>query len=384
MNFACEVECRALVRALKLVTPTIQRRNSVPVLSTVCLTAKKSTLKVEGTDLDHTVSVDVRVAGNGRGAVCVGAKRLLGVLKMLPPGETISLATTDAGLDIGTAAGFLTIYGTIPENDFPEMDPPGEDSRGVLTANFAPSLARVKPFISKEPTRYCLNGVYLHGIEGRLSLVTTDGHRMAIAHDCGDASFLPKGAIVPTVAVGAYLRLFGNDDAVRVRNIAGSWMEFRSGGRRLITKLIDGTYPDYGRVIPGATTASVTVDRIALDRLAALALAVNTTAAAYSRNIILSVQHGKLVLDTRHPDCGSMIAPLPILRSEGDFPAVAFNSWYLREMISAAGGDDFTIRTTGSYELARIDADGVTLVLMPMRSNEARPLPVRQHLEAAE
>jgi DNA polymerase-3 subunit beta len=261
------IERAVLLKAVSQAQSVVERRNTIPILANVLIEAEGDTVSFRATDLDIEV-VDKATAKVERpGATTVAAVTLHEIVRKLPDGALVQLTADGATGRLEVQAGRSNFsLATLPKEDFPVM------TTSEYSANFAamaPVLRRLfdksKFAISTEETRYYLNGVYLHVSEGDdgpvLRCVATDGHRLARV----DAP-LPKGAdgmpgvIVPRKTVGELRKLLENDETEIAVSVSETKIRFATPAITLTSKVIDGTFPDYSRVIPTGNTRRLEVD----------------------------------------------------------------------------------------------------------------------------
>jgi DNA polymerase-3 subunit beta len=261
---------------------------------------------------------------------------------------------------------------TLPESDFPDL------AAGDMTHKFTLSAADLKRLIDKaqfaistEETRYYLNGIYLHvagsGNSQTLRAVATDGHRLAqvdLPAPAGAAGM--PGIIVPRKTVGEVQRLIEDSEIEVAIELSQTKIRFAIGDVVLTSKLIDGTFPDYGRVIPVGNDKELTVDKAdfeaAVDR-------VSTISSERGRAVKLSLSSGKLVLSVTNPDSGSATEELEVDYA-ADALDIGFNSRYLLDIASQIEGEVAVLKLAdpGSPTLIQDrDAQNALYVLMPMR-----------------
>ena len=273
------IERAALLKAVSQAQSVVERRNTIPILANVLIEAEGSDVSFRATDLDIEVVDKVAAQVERAGATTVSATLLHEIVRKLPDGALISL-TAD------TAAGRLTVeagrsnfsLATLPREDFPVM------ASSEYASNFAapaPVLRRLfdksKFAISTEETRYYLNGVYLHiaDAEGGKALrcVATDGHRLArIDAEMPEGAAEMPGVIVPRKTVGELRKLLDDDEMEIAVSVSETKIRFATPAITLTSKVIDGTFPDYTRVIPQGNTRKMEVDAAdfarAVDRVA--------------------------------------------------------------------------------------------------------------------
>lgn len=365
------IERSAFLKALNHVQSVVERRNTIPILSNVLVQAAGGQLKLTATDLDIEIVESAPALVARDGATTVPAHMLYDIVRKLPDGAQLEL-------EQGPDTGRVSIYAgrsrfslqALPPEDFPDLAAGDFANRFTLAAADLKGLIEKTRFaISTEETRYYLNGIYLHEVAAghRLRAVATDGHRLAqaqIARPDG-AKGMP-GVIVPRKTVLEVVKLIeGVDEDVEVA-LSPSKIRFTAGNLILTSKLIDGTFPDYERVIPRHNDKQLDVDtRLfsdAVDR-------VSTISMEKGRAVKLNISSGRLVLTVNNPDSGS--AEEEIACTYGGEPIdIGFNSRYLLDVASQVKSDSMTISLAdaGSPTIIRDPGDEQALyVLMPMR-----------------
>jgi DNA polymerase-3 subunit beta len=367
------IERAALLKALSHIHRIVERRNTIPILSNVLIEAKDGQLELKATDLDleatEVAPADVAQAG----ATTVSAHIFHDIVRKLADGAQVSLEIApDTGQLLLRSGRSRFHLQCLPASDFPDLTagefahsfelPAVELRRLIDNAQFA---------ISTEETRYYLNGIYFHTAEtdGKTMLraVATDGHRLARIETPAPAGAAGMpGVIAPRKAVGEILKLL-EDPASDVRiEISQVKARFRFGDVTLTTKLIDGTFPDYNRVIPLHNDKRLIVDKEqfqkAVDR-------VSTISSERGRAIKLSIGDGRMTLSVNNPDSGSATEEIEV-----DYDAapmdIGFNSRYLLEIAQQLSGDTALIKLAdpGSPTII-MDREGAQAlyVLMPLR-----------------
>ncbi|MGN6463189.1 MAG: DNA polymerase III subunit beta, partial [Pseudolabrys sp.] len=251
------VERSALLKSLGHVHRVVERRNTIPILANVLLRADKGKLSLKATDLDLEVIETIAAEVSPGGSTTVPAHMFYEIVRKLPEGTQVVLEASGdrAILAIRAGRSRFTLQ-TLPESDFPDL------AAGEMTHKFTLAAKDLKRLIDKtqfaistEETRYYLNGIYLH-VAGaakaqKLRAVATDGHRLAQAElDAPKGADGMPGIIVPRKTVGEVQRLIEDLDADVSIELSQTKIRFTIGDVVLTSKLIDGTFPDYGRVIP--------------------------------------------------------------------------------------------------------------------------------------
>ncbi|KXF79027.1 DNA polymerase III subunit beta [Paramesorhizobium deserti] len=362
-----------LLKSLNHVHRVVERRNTIPILSNVLLQADGASLQLKATDLDLEITEATAGMVEQAGATTVPAHLLYDIVRKLPDGAEVQLATNPDGNSLAVLSGRSNFrLQCLPQSDFPEL------TAGSFTHTFRLESTALKRLIdrtqfaiSTEETRYYLNGIYLHAIESdgalKLRAVATDGHRLARAElDAPAGSEGMPGIIIPRKTVAELQKLVDDPDVAVTVELSDAKIRFTIGSVVLTSKLIDGTFPDYQRVIPSGNDKKLTIDRqsfaSAVDR-------VSTISSERGRAVKLAIADGQLTLTVNNPDSGSATDELPA-EYDADPIEIGFNSKYLLDITSQLSGSDaiFMLADAGSPTLVRDTGDENALyVLMPMR-----------------
>lgn len=361
-----------LLKSLNHVQRVVERRNTIPILSNVLLKADGGSLVLKATDLDLEVMETTAASIDQGGATTVSAHMLYDIVRKLPEGSEVMMAVgDDNGLKLVSGRSQFRLQ-MLPEGDFPDLTA-GEFTHTfrMVCPDFKQLIDRTQFAISTEETRYYLNGIYLHCVEdeGKIMLraVATDGHRLAQAQTTApDGAEGMPGIIVPRKAVGEVQKLLeGSDESVTIE-LSDSKIRFTVGQVVLTSKLIDGTFPDYNRVIPAGNDKELVLDRStfasAVDR-------VSTIASDRGRAVKLSLSDGQLTLSVNNPDSGSAEEEISVGYSAEPLD-IGFNSKYLLDITNQLSADEttFMLADPGSPTLIHEKANaGALYVLMPMR-----------------
>jgi DNA polymerase-3 subunit beta len=367
------VERAELLKSLGHVHRVVERRNTIPILANVLVKADRGKLSLKATDLDLEVTDSTAAEVSPGGSTTVPAHMFYEIVRKLPEGAQIVLEGSGdrAVLSLRAGRSRFTLQ-TLPESDFPDL------AAGEMSHSFKLPAADLKRLIDKtqfaistEETRYYLNGIYLHTAgtakSGMLRAVATDGHRLAQVE-----LPLPQGAagmpgiIVPRKTVGEVQRLVETGEGDVAVELSAGKIRFTIGNVVLTSKLIDGTFPDYARVIPVNNDKSLVVDKkdfeAAVDR-------VSTVSSERGRAVKLSITGGRLVLSVTNPDSGSATEEIEV-EYDADPLDIGFNSRYLLDIAAQIEGEVAVLKLAdpGSPTLIQDkDAKGALYVLMPMR-----------------
>ena len=369
------IERSNLLKSLSHVHRVVERRNTIPILSNVLLKTEGEGLRLKATDLDLEITETVAAQSEQPGATTVPAHLLYDIVRKLPDGAEVKLSTSEDGGQMTVSAGRSNFkLQCLPESDFPDITAGAlSHSFTIKSADFARLIDRTQFAISTEETRYYLNGIYLHTIEAdgdlRLRAVATDGHRLARTDNMAPAgSEGMPGIIVPRKTVGELQKLLGDIDneAEITVELSDAKIRFTIGPVVMTSKLIDGTFPDYQRVIPQNNDKALTLDRqtfsAAVDR-------VSTISSERGRAVKLAVSDSQLTLTVNSPDSGTATEELAVGYDSDDIE-IGFNARYLLDITSQLSGEEtvFMLADPGSPTLIKDGGDDQTLyVLMPMR-----------------
>jgi DNA polymerase-3 subunit beta len=365
------IERSAFLRALNHVQSVVERRNTIPILSNVLVQARGADLKLTATDLDIEIVESVPALVAVAGATTVPAHMLYDIVRKLPDGAQLELDHTADQNRVAIFAGRSRFsLQSLPPEDFPDLASGDAGNRFAIAASDLKGLIDKTRFaISTEETRYYLNGIYLHEVAAgaKLRAVATDGHRLAQAEiERPDGAKGMPGVIVPRKTVLEVVKLIeGLDGEVEVA-LSTSKIRFSAGNLQLTSKLIDGTFPDYERVIPRHNDKVLEVETAvfssAVDR-------VSTISMEKGRAVKLNIGPSKLVLTVNNPDSGSAEEEIAATYSSDPID-IGFNSRYLLDVAGQIKSDhiQFHLADAGSPTIIRDPADAQALyVLMPMR-----------------
>ena len=367
------IERSNLLKSLNHVHRVVERRNTIPILSNVLLRAEAGDLHLKATDLDLEIFEKAPAMVEQAGATTVPAHMLYDIVRKLPDGAEVMLAIDpEAGVLKVTSGRSRFTLQVLPQGDFPDIAT-GEFSHKfrIASAQLKGLIEHTQFAISTEETRYYLNGIYLHSVEqeGKLMLraVATDGHRLASAQiEAPSGCEGMPGVIIPRKAVGEIQKLIEDPEAVVAIELSEAKIRITVGAVVLTSKLIDGTFPDYNRVIPTGNDRELVMDRAsfasAVDR-------VSTISSERGRAVKLQLGDGNLVLTVNNPDSGSATEELPVGYTAEPLE-IGFNSRYLLDITGQLSGEEavFMLADSGSPTLIRDSSQsGAIYVLMPMR-----------------
>lgn len=367
------IERAALLRSLGHVQSVVERRNTIPILSNVLMKAENGRLSLSATDMDLEVVETVAAQITGEGRITAPAHTLYDIVRKLRDGAQVELdASGDHGTMVLRSGRSTFTLACLPAEDYPIMGGAPLSHEFLLSANDLKSLIdRTRFAISTEETRYYLNGIFLHATRSGevqvLRAAATDGHRLArVEVPLPEGADGMPGIIVPRKTVQELRKLLEEvGQAVRIE-LSDTKIRFDLGDGILTSKLIDGTFPEYDRVIPAGNDKILEVDcklfAEAVDR-------VSTISTEKSRAVKLAAEHGMLTLSATSPENGTATEEIEVGYSSTPLE-IGFNSRYLLDITQQIEGDglQFVLSDSGSPTIVRDSGDHSALyVLMPMR-----------------
>ncbi len=370
-----KIERSVLLKSLGHIQSVVEKRNTIPILSNVLLESDGGALNLAATDLDLAISERVVAECSESGGITAPAHTLYDIVRKLPDGSQVELSYDPDSDRLTISAGRSRFtLSCLPKEDFPVMtegDLP--HSFQVPSANLKRLIDKTRFAVSTEETRYYLNGIYLHVISDDggakvLRGVATDGHRLArfdMAQPEGLDDDMP-GVIVPRKAVGELRKMIDEFEGDIEISLSETKIRLTFADVVLTSKLIDGTFPDYSRVIPEGNDKVMEVDS---KKFAEAVDRVSTISTEKTRSIKLSLNEGNLRLSVNSPDQGTAKEGIEASYSADDME-IGFNSRYLLDILSQIEGDVTQVilaDSTAPTILKDLTDDGALYVLMPMR-----------------
>ena len=366
------IERATLLKGLSHVQSVVERRNTIPILSNVLIEADASgAIRLMATDLDLQINEQVAAAVDQAGSTTVSAHTLFDIARKLPEGAQVQLTAAEGRMTIVAGRARFSL-GTLPRDDFPVI------AEGDLPTAFELPAETLKQIIDKtrfaistEETRYYLNGIFLHvaedGGEAVLKAAATDGHRLArVTVKRPDGAEAMPDVIVPRKCVAELRKLLDEVDGSVGVSLSATKIRFDLGQAILTSKLIDGTFPDYSRVIPTANDKILKLDPRSfmqgVDR-------VSTIATEKTRAVKMALDRDRITLSVTSPENGTAAEEVP-----GDYSAagfeIGFNSRYLMDILGQIDGDLVEVHLADAAAPTLIrenDKAPALYVLMPMR-----------------
>ena len=367
------VERGALLKALGHVQSVVERRNTIPILSNVLIQAAKGKLTLTATDLDIEIVESLPSDVLRNGAATAPAHMLYDIVRKMPGGAQVQaeLLTGDSGRLAVSAGSIRFELACLPQEDFPQVSAGALPHKFRLDASDLMALVDKTRFaISTEETRFYLNGIYVHVAEDKdktLRAVATDGHRLARYDlELPDGAAGMPGIIVPRKTVAELRRLLEDSEGAIEIGLSDTKIQFTFSGVQLTSKLIDGSFPEYQRVIPTNNDKVLMLDAKefshAVDR-------VSTISADKTRAVKLNIDKDSVTLSVVNPESGTATEDLGANYS-AEAIEIGFNARYLLDITGQVEGKEvrFLLADSGSPTLIEDTDDARTLyVLMPMR-----------------
>lgn len=367
-----------LLRSLGRVHRIVERRNTIPILSNVLIEADGNAgagkIRLKSTDLDLEVTEETEATVEQAGAATVPAHLLYDIVRKLPEGGEVLLSLDAEGKFVTVVSGRSNFrLESLPRGDFPELSAEGFSHVFELPAKHLKYLIDATQFaVSTEETRYYLNGIYLHAAEAdgaqKLRAVATDGHRLACVDvEAPEQAAAMPGIIIPRKTVSELQKLLGEMGEANIKaELSDAKIRLTMGSVILVSKLIDGVFPDYQRVIPFNNEKRLEVKRAefvaAVDR-------VSTISTDRGRAVKLALAADMVVLTVNSPDSGTAEDKITAAY-DAEAMEIGFNSRYLLDIAGQLSGEtiSFMLADGGAPTLIRDNEDAQALyVLMPMR-----------------
>lgn len=365
------IERATLLKGLGHVHSVVERRNTIPILSNVLIEAQEEGgLRLMATDLDLQINETVPADVSEPGATTVPAHTLFEIVRKLNEGSQVELIAAEGRMQVNAGRARFTLS-TLPRDDFPVI------AEGDLPTSFELPAATLRQIIDKtrfaistEETRYYLNGIYLHVSDEAqpvLKAAATDGHRLArVTVPRPDGAQGMPGVIIPRKCVTELRKLLDELDGTLQLSLSESKIRFGLGNAVLTSKLIDGTFPDYSRVIPTANDKLLRLDprsfEEGVDR-------VSTIASERTRAVKMSLDRDRVTLSVTSPENGTAAEEV-----SADYGAdgieIGFNARYLLDILGQIEGDVMEVHLADAAAptlLRENDKAPALYVLMPMR-----------------
>jgi len=365
------IERATLLKGLGHVHSVVERRNTIPILSNVLIEAEADGgLRLMATDLDLQINETVEANVSEPGAITVPAHTLFDIVRKLPEGSQVELIAAEGRMQVNAGRARFTLA-TLPRDDFPVIAEGDLPTRFELpAATLRQVIDKTRFAISTEETRYYLNGIYVHVSDEAqpvLKAAATDGHRLArVTVPRPEGAQGMPGVIIPRKCVGELRKLLDEVDGTVQISLSESKVRFGLGNAVLTSKLIDGTFPDYSRVIPTANDKLLKLDPRSLEEGVDR---VSTIASERTRAVKMALDRDRVTLSVTSPENGTASEDVP-----ADYAAdgieIGFNARYLLDILGQIEGDVMEVHLADAAAptlLRENDKAPALYVLMPMR-----------------
>ena len=358
-----------LLRELQLFQGIVERKNTIPILANVLLDAKDGEVKFLATDLEVALRSKCEATVTKAGSLTLPAKKLYEIVKSLPDTD-IRIAEDKTGVKVA-ADRFDSRIQTLPKDDFPTLPDGGANPTASLAGSALKEMVAKTQFaITGEDTRYFLNGAQFVLRGDSMTLVATDGHRLALVtfKRDGDAAAPEVKAILPKKTLGELGRLLSEGDAAVSYERGENHLFFEVGGRKLISRMIDGQFPAYERVIPKGNDKHIEFER---ERLTNAVKRVALMSNERSRAVKFQIEKGKVDVTSSSPELGEAHETLPV-DYDGTSMQICFNAQYVLDFLAVVATDVVALELKDEVSQAvmtPVGAEGYdyTYVIMPMR-----------------
>ena len=362
MKFTVSKE--ALLDGLQKVQHVVSTRTTLPILSNVLLVAEGGRLRLTTTDLDVGITGTVEANVSKEGATTLPAKRLVNIIRELPASEVEISVDAKNVASIQCGPSFFKIIG-LGQDDFPPLpDFQGAKEYRIPQTLLRDGLKKTSYAISTDETRYVLNGIYTSFREGKLTLVATDGRRLAmVENDLDFPASQEVDLIIPTKAIQELQRLLSNEGEVLV-SLSDNQISFAIGDHLLVSKLIEGNYPNYRQVIPGDSS-----ERVELPREATLETVrrVSLLSSDKSNSVKLVFSPNQVEVTANSPDVGEARETMEVAY-EGKNLQIAFNPEFLKAPLQNLEEETVYLDLIDEMSPGVVRIEGSFLyVIMPMR-----------------
>lgn len=357
-----------LLKPLTSVSGIVERRHTLPILSNLLLEANEEKIVLTATDLEMQISLSIITSVGGDLSTTISAKKLLDICRALPENTDINLTTTDSRIAVKAGKSKFNLQ-TLPAADYPKMSKVADENKTLVTIaqnTLKQLLKQVEFAMAQQDIRYYLNGLLFEVNANRLNVVGTDGHRLSFTSTELTQSYEKNELILPRKTVIELIKLLEENDEEVFIEIASGQVNFNFGNIRLISKVIDGKFPDYTRVIPTGHQNHFTVNRQSI--LLAMQRASILSNEKY-RGIRLVLNQNNLRLISTNTEQEEAEEELEIVYG-GDSIDIGFNVTYMIDVLNNVNTENimFSFADANSSCLVTVPGDDhYKYVVMPMR-----------------
>ncbi len=365
MKFTIEREL--LLKPLQAVTGVVEKRQTLPVLSNLLIEVEDGTVRFTGTDLEVEMRTSLPVNDSENGSVTIPARKFSDICRALPDNASVSVSLEDERAIIRSGKSRF-VLSTLPSRDFPKIEADSEVTTFDIPENLLASAIDKTHFaMAQQDVRYYLNGMLLELSPNAMTLVATDGHRLALCETEQNIKINEnQQVIVPRKGITELLRLLGDSDDPITIELGNNYLRINTGGMAFTSKLIDGRFPDYNNVLPKGTDKLVICDREPLRQsLSRVAILSNEK----YRGIRFELSMGQLRVFAHNPEQEEAEEEVAVDYSGSDLE-IGFNVSYLLDAVSAGESEQVQVHLSDANSCCLIQGVGEydsKYVVMPMR-----------------
>ena len=362
-----QINRETLLKPLTSVTSIVEKRHTLPILSNLLLEAKQNKIHLTATDLEMQISLSIESATTGDFSTTISAKKLLDICRSLPDSSEINMATNESRITLKAGKSRFNLQ-TLPAADYPVMTKTQGESTLVTIGQrqLKDLLKQVEFAMAQQDIRYYLNGLLFEVVANRLNIVGTDGHRLSFTSTELKQNYDKQDVILPRKTVIELIKLLDDSDEDVQIELASNQVNFSFSHFKLISKVIDGKFPDYNRVIPTGHQNSFTTDRVGV--LLAMQRASILSNEKY-RGIRMVLSNNNLKLISTNSDQEEAEEELEI-NYAGDSLDIGFNVTYLIDVLNNTSSEQATFSFADANSSCLITVPNNTdykYVVMPMR-----------------
>jgi DNA polymerase-3 subunit beta len=362
-----QINRETLLKPLTSVTSIVEKRHTLPILSNLLLEVKQNRIHLTATDLEMQISLSIESATTGDFSTTISAKKLLDICRSLPDSSEINMATNDSRITLKAGKSRFNLQ-TLPAADYPVMTKTQGESTLVTIGQrqLKDLLKQVEFAMAQQDIRYYLNGLLFEVVANRLNIVGTDGHRLSFTSTELKQNYDKQDVILPRKTVIELIKLLDDSDEDVQIELASNQVNFSFSHFKLISKVIDGKFPDYNRVIPTGHQNSFTTDRVGV--LLAMQRASILSNEKY-RGIRMVLSNNNLKLISTNSDQEEAEEELEI-NYAGDNLDIGFNVTYLIDVLNNTSSEQVTFSFADANSSCLITVpnnNDYKYVVMPMR-----------------
>lgn len=366
MNFSIQRE--ALLKPLQLMSGIVERRQTLPILSNVLLSSRNGLLSITGTDIEIELIAELPLESGSDGEITLPARKLLDICRTLPESSIIDISIDNERALLRSAKSRFTLS-TLPATDFPTMENLVAQRSVILPQRTLKYLIDKTQFaMAQQDVRYYLNGLLLELSGDMVRCVATDGHRLSLCETSSSEHYKEVSqVIIPRKAVAELSRLLSDSEEPLELKLSANFVRATLAGTTFTSKLIDGRFPDYKRVIPMNCDKQLITDK---ETLKQSLVRVSILSNEKYRGVRLALRDGSLMVSANNPELEEAEETLDVAYDGADLE-IGFNVNYMIDALNAVDSPDVELNfsDSNSSSLIQSEFDGMysKYVIMPMR-----------------